>query len=57
MGKTIEVEKGITRPELDKQLAKLESITPKIDLSKYFGKVNFKKDGLKYQLEVRSEWQ
>jgi hypothetical protein len=56
MGKVIEVGKDIAREKLDAELAKIKSKKGTIDLDKYFGKVNFKMDGLKYQLDIRNEW-
>ena len=57
MGKIIEVNKKISREELDKELAKLTKKRKPIDLDKYAGKINFGVDGLEYQLAVRNEWQ
>ena len=56
MGKTIEVNKTISRDKLDEELKKLPAKKAPIDLSKYFGKIDFGVDGLEYQLKVRDEW-
>jgi hypothetical protein len=56
MGKVIEVGKNVAREKLDAELAKIKSKRKTIDLDKYFGKVDFKMDGLKYQLDIRNEW-
>ena len=56
MGTKIEVGPNITREELDKAMAKNFKKKKKINLAKYFGKVNFGGDGLKYQKKIRSEW-
>jgi hypothetical protein len=55
MGKIIEVNKSISKTELDKQLTKLPAKKTSINLSKYFGKIKFGVDGLAYQLKVRDE--
>jgi hypothetical protein len=56
MGKIIEVNKKISREELDKQLNNIPKKRKSIDLSKYAGKIDFGVDGLEYQLAVRNEW-
>jgi len=56
MAKTIQVDKDIKRDLLDKKLEELSKQKKTIDLSKYFGKVDFGVDGLEYQLKVRDEW-
>jgi len=56
MSKIIEVNKPISKGELDKKLTKLSNKKSAIDLGKYSGKVNFGVDGLDYQLKVRDEW-
>lgn len=53
---TVKVSKKSTRKEIEKALTKSTSRRKKIDLSKYFGKVNFGTDGLTYQKKVRNEW-
>lgn len=55
MGKIINVDKKISREQLNEVLAKFEK-RKKIDLNKYVGKVNFGADGLEYQLKMRAEW-
>jgi len=57
MGKIIEVNKKISREDLDKELSKLTKKRKPIDLDKYAGKIDFGVDGLEYQLKVRNEWQ
>jgi uncharacterized protein YjiK len=56
MTKIIEVDKSISRSELDKELTKLQKKNATINLDKYFGKINFGVDGLAYQLKIRDEW-
>jgi hypothetical protein len=53
MAKTIEVNKSISRDELDKKIKTLSNQKPPINLDKYFGKINFGVDGLDYQLKMR----
>ncbi len=56
MGIIIEVNKSASREQLDAELKKIKNKKSPIDLNKYFGKVDFKVDGLKYQLDIRNEW-
>ena len=56
MAKIIEVNKLTGRNKLDEELTKLPKKKAPIDLSKYFGKINFGADGLTYQLKTRDEW-
>jgi hypothetical protein len=49
----IKVNQKTDRKELDKRLSKLQNRKQPVDLSQYFGKVSFGKDGLEYQLQVR----
>lgn len=56
MGKIIEVNKSISRSELDKQLTKLPAKKATINLNKYLGKIKFGVNGLAYQLKTRDEW-
>lgn len=56
MSKIIEVNKPISKGELDKKLTKLPNKKSVIDLDKYSGKVNFGIDGRDYQQKVRDEW-
>ena len=56
MGKIIEVNKKISREELDKQLSSIPKKRKPIDLNKYAGKVDFGVDGLEYQIAIRNEW-
>lgn len=56
MAKIIEVSKTIGRDKLDDELKRLPAKKTPVDLSKYFGKVNFGVDGLEYQLKIRDEW-
>jgi hypothetical protein len=55
MAKVIEVNKSTGRTKLDEELTKLPEKKAPIDLSKYFGKINFGVDGLTYQLKTRDE--
>jgi hypothetical protein len=57
MGKIIEVNKKISREDLDKELGKLTKKRKPIDLDKYAGKIDFGVDGLEYQLKIRNEWE
>jgi hypothetical protein len=52
MSKIIIVNKSTVKNKLDKELAKLPNKKP-IDLSKYFGEIQFGVDGLDYQLKIR----
>jgi hypothetical protein len=56
MAKIIEVNKSTGRNKLDEELAKLSKKKASIDLDKYFGKIDFAVDGLRYQLKTRDEW-
>jgi len=56
MGKIIEVNKKISREQLDKALKEIPKKRKPIDLSKYAGKIDFGVDGLEYQLAIRNEW-
>ncbi|MES2112835.1 MAG: hypothetical protein V4577_29050 [Bacteroidota bacterium] len=56
MAKIIEVNKSTGRRKLDEELTKLQGKKQPMDLSKYFGKINFGEDGLTYQLKIRDEW-
>jgi len=53
MAKVIEVNKSTGRHKLDEELTKLQRKKQPMDLSKYFGKINFGEDGLAYQRSVR----
>jgi hypothetical protein len=37
--------------------ASSQKIKKPVDIERYFGKVNFKMDGLEYQKKVRNEWE
>jgi hypothetical protein len=52
MTKVIKVDKNTNRQQLDFAITKL-SKRKKMDLTKYFGKINFGIDGLEYQLKIR----
>lgn len=52
----IRVSKKSKREDLDKALTRMKSKRKKIDLNKYFGKVDFGVDGLTYQKKIRNEW-
>ncbi|WP_157740966.1 hypothetical protein [Mucilaginibacter xinganensis] len=56
MAKIIKVNKLTGRNKLDEELTKLPKKKAPMDLSKYFGKINFGIDGLAYQLKTRDEW-
>lgn len=56
MAKVIEINKTTSRSQLDEALTKVPKKKATIDLSKYFGKINFGVDGLEYQLKTRDEW-
>ena len=56
MGDAIVVNKNIAREKLDTKIDKLKSKKMPINLDQYFGSVNFKIDGLKYQVDIRNEW-
>jgi hypothetical protein len=53
---TVKVSKKSSRKALEKAVLKTKSSQKKVDLSKYFGKVNFGVDGLTYQKKIRNEW-
>jgi len=50
---TIKASKKTTRKGIKRALAKAISGRKKIDLLKYFGKVDFGMDGLAYQKKIR----
>lgn len=56
MAKVIEITKSIDRSQLDKELVKLSKKRKPMDIKKYFGEVDFKVDGLEYQLKIRNEF-
>jgi hypothetical protein len=53
---TVKISKTTTRKEIEKALAKSKSKRKRINLSKYFGRVDFGIDGLTYQKKIRNEW-
>lgn len=53
---TIKVSKKISGDELRSALKKMRSKKKKLNLDKYFGKINFGTDGLTYQKKIRNEW-
>lgn len=54
----ITIEKNITTSKLSELLAKFQKFNVRkgLNVKKYSGKVNFGKDGLSLQKEIRSEW-
>jgi hypothetical protein len=51
----IKIKKKSSRKKVHEALKKLPKRSAKIDLKKYFGKVNFEIDGLSYQKSVRQD--
>ena len=53
---TVMLGKNPTKKEAEDAIEKLRKRKKKINLDKYFGKVDFQIDGLKYQKKARNEW-
>jgi hypothetical protein len=51
----IKIKKKSSRKKVQEALKKLPKQSAKIDLKKYFGKVNFAIDGLSYQKSIRQD--
>jgi hypothetical protein len=49
----IKIKKKSSRKKVHEALKKLPKRSTKVDLKKYFGKVNFETDGLLYQKSIR----
>ncbi len=49
----IKIKKKSSRKKVHEALKKLPKGSNKVDLKKYFGKVNFEIDGLSYQKSIR----
>lgn len=52
----VRIKKTTKKEEIDKLLKKLKTKRKKVNLDKYFGKINFGMDGLTYQKKIRNEW-
>jgi len=53
---TIKISKRASESELKLALRKMQAKKKKINLDKYFGKVDFGTDGLSYQKKIRNDW-
>jgi hypothetical protein len=56
MGASIKVGKNVGPKDLDKEMAK-KFKGKKKNLSRFFGKLNLKVDPIKFQKNIRNEWE
>jgi hypothetical protein len=58
MGKTIEVNKSLSRSQVDNEIERITAKQRKFNLRKYLGKVRFRHmEPLQYQKKLRDEWE
>jgi hypothetical protein len=58
MGKIIEVNKSVSRSQVDNEIERITAKKRKFNLRKYAGKVRFLHvDPLQYQKKLRDEWE